>query len=320
MKQLRYITIQPQLIYYAWQVEVMINNFIRNGINPKSIDVLVAMNIDDRHNIELHIEPWNKLVKNYKDINFYFYDDTRQKPIEYISSIRPNIFKQHLQKYPELKNEVFFYSDCDIIFTKPPDFLDLILDDYWYVSDTNSYINADYILSKGNEVYFKMCDIVGMHESIPVQNNNHSGGAQYIMKNLSYEYWDKVERDSESLFSEITKLNNEIKEKNPNYHELQIWCADMWSVLWNGWLFGNNIRVHEKLNFSWATDPIEFWDKSSIYHNAGVVSGTKTMFQKTEYIKEIPYNFVDNREYSKVFCSYRYVEEIIKTKKISCLI
>jgi len=185
MKQLRYITIQPQLIYYAWQVEVMINNFIRNGVNPNSINVLSTRNIDERNNIKLHIEPWDKLVKYYKDINFYFYDDTRQRPVEYVSSIRPNIFKQHFKKYPELKDEVFFYSDCDIIFTKEPDFSDLVNDDYWYVSDTNSYINADYILSKGDEVYFKMCDVVGMHESIPVQNNNHSGGAQYIMKNLS---------------------------------------------------------------------------------------------------------------------------------------
>jgi len=94
----------------------------------------------------------------------------------------------------------------------------------------------------------------------------------------------------------------------------------MWSVLWNGWLFGNNIRIHEKLNFSWATDPIHFWDKSTIYHNAGVTSNITNLFCKNEYILTFPYNFIDKKEYSKVFCSYKYVEEILKTMEVSCLI
>ena len=38
MKNLRYICVQPRILYYAWQVEVMINNFIKHGINPNNID------------------------------------------------------------------------------------------------------------------------------------------------------------------------------------------------------------------------------------------------------------------------------------------
>lgn len=299
----------------------MINNFIRNGIEPTQIDVIVVCNTNDsRTTTKVHKEPWDKMVKHYKDVNFYFYDDSRKHPVEYVSTIRPNILKQHFKKYPELKNEVFFYSDCDIIFSNLPDFSDLIDDSYWYVSDTNSYINADYILSKGEEIYFKMCDIVGMDEAIPIQNNNHSGGAQYIMKGLSYQYWDKVEKDSERLFSEITKLNNQIKKEKPDYHELQIWCADMWSVLWNGWLFGNNIRIHEKLNFSWATDPIEFWNKSYIFHNAGVTMSMDKLFHKSDFIDFYPYKILKKEKYSDGFCSYKYIEEILKTKEVSCLI
>ena len=43
MKNLRYICVQPRILYYAWQVEVMINNFIKHGINPNNIDIVVAI-------------------------------------------------------------------------------------------------------------------------------------------------------------------------------------------------------------------------------------------------------------------------------------
>jgi len=94
----------------------------------------------------------------------------------------------------------------------------------------------------------------------------------------------------------------------------------MWAVLWNAWLFGNDVRVHDKLNFSWATDPIEFYNKSSIYHNAGVLSTTTTLFFKSDYINHLPYNFIKKENFSKNFCSIKYVEEILKTKKVSCLL
>ena len=321
MKSLRYISIQPRLIFYAWQVEVMLNNFISKGINPKNIDILVACNTNDpRTSSEEHKLLWDKLVKHFSDVNFYFYDDKRNHPVEYVSTIRPNIFKQHLQKYTELSKDVFFYSDCDMIFSKKPNFDNLLNDDYWYVSDTNSYINAEYILSKGEEVYFKMCDIVGIDEAIPIQNNRHSGGAQYIMKNLTWQYWDKVEKDSENLFSEITKLNNKIKETNADYHELQIWCADMWAVLWNGWLFGNNIKIDKRLNFSWATDNIDVYKHKKIYHNAGVSINDTKLFLKSSFTDILPYNYIDKKMYSKDFCSIKYVQEILKTKKVSCLL
>jgi len=38
--KLRFICAQPTSLYYAWQVEVMINNFIEMGINPNMIDIV----------------------------------------------------------------------------------------------------------------------------------------------------------------------------------------------------------------------------------------------------------------------------------------
>ena len=109
MKNLRYICAQPRLVYYAWQVEVMINNFIKNGINPNNIDILVAWNPNDDTSKPETIEMWNKLTAHYNTVRFFFYEDTRKKPIHYISSIRPNILKQHFKAHPELKDEAIFY-------------------------------------------------------------------------------------------------------------------------------------------------------------------------------------------------------------------
>ena len=317
MKSLKYICVQPRLQYYAWQVEVMLENFLRNEIKPSDIDVLVAWNPNDLTNVIENVLPWHKLKQKYKDVNIIFYQDTRINP-HYISSVRPNILKQHFAVFPELKKKTIFYHDCDIVFTKQPNFNKFIYDDIWYLSNTNGYINYKYITSKGFDVYHKMCEIVGMNPLIPQLMNSNSGGAQYIMKNVDTGFWDKVERDSEELFKQITELNNQKKATDPTYHELQIWCADMWAVLWNAWLYGNETKVVPELDFCWATDSINRWNDTSIFHNAGVTPDRKDLFFKSDYINTHPYN-IENT-FSSKHCSYNYFQEILKTKETSCLI
>lgn len=318
MKVLRYICVQPRILYYAWQVEVMINNFMKHGINPNNIDILVAWNPSDKTSDPDNVEAWNKLASHYNSVRFFFYQDTRPQPIRYISSIRPNILKQHFEKYPELSQEAIFYHDCDIVFTKTPNFDKFLNDDIWYLSDTNSYINYDYIISKGYDVYEKMCNIVGIDRLIPKLMKRHSGGAQYIIKNVDSFFWDKVETDCEQLFSQISELNREKKERDPSYHELQIWCADMWAVLWNGWLRGNESMVVPELDFSWATDPAEKWDTNTIYHNAGATCACGGFFYKALYMNSLPYNLEDT--FDKTKNCYNYYLEIKEVEKKTCLL
>jgi hypothetical protein len=317
MKNLRYICVQPRLVYYAWQVEVMINNFIKNGIDYDDIDILVACNPYDNTSSEESINAWEKLIEHYKDVRFFFYPDTREEPIKYISSIRPNILKQHFQEYPELSKEAIFYHDCDIIFTKPVDFRNFLPDDIWYLSDTNNYINYTYIKSKGEDIYLKMCEIVGIDPVIPKLMNSNSGGAQYILKNIDHTFWEKVEKDCEQLYSQITELNNLKKQKNESYHELQIWCADMWAVLWNGWLRGHETKVIKELDFCWGTDVEERFNNSTIFHNAGVTCSCGGKFYKANYIDSVPYNL--NLRIKEGTASYRYYQEIQEVEKKSPL-
>jgi hypothetical protein len=318
MKNLRYICAQPRLVYYAWQVEVMINNFIKNGINPNNIDIVVAWNPNDDTSKPETIEMWNKLASHYNTVRFFFYEDTRQKPIRYISSIRPNVLKQHFKKHPELQYEAIFYHDCDIVFTKNPDFSKFLDNDIWYLSNTNSYINYDYIISKGKDVYDKMCEIVKMPKMIPKLLNDHSGGAQYILKNIDWMFWDKVESDCEKLYFEISQLNMQKKIEDPSYHELQIWCADMWAVLWNGWIKGNETKVIKEMDFSWATDSEERFNETNIFHNAGVTCSCGGKFYKANYRDSFPYNL--DLRIKEGTASYKYYQEIQETAKKSPLI
>ena len=319
MKNLRYICVQPRLFYYSWQVEVMINNFIKHGINPNNIDILVAWNPNDlTTSVQANVDAWEKLKAHYSSVRFFFYQDTREQPIHYISSVRPNILKQHFQAYPELENEAIFYHDCDIVLTKQPDWDKFLHDSVWYLSNTNSYINFDYIMSKGYDVYSKMCEIVEIPEIIPKLMNSNSGGAQYILKNIDDTFWENVERDCENLFRKITQLNNKKKQENPSYHELQIWAADMWSVLWNIWKCGYTTQCHPDLMFSWGSSSEDFYNSYNIMHNAGITNWHVNCFNKSKYKKSLPYNL--NLKIKENTASKKYYEWVQKTEKKSVLL
>jgi len=72
--------------------------------------------------------------------------------------------------------------------------------------------------------------------------------------------------------------------------------------------------------FSWATSSIQSWDKHPIYHNAGVVDvPNNPLFFKGKYQNVLPYD-IKIEDFSDKQCSIKYVEEILKTKEVSCLI
>ena len=306
---LQYICVQPYTIYYSWQVDVMINNFIDVGIKESAIHILLSY--DSEVDTKTYYV-WNKVIEKHKDVNFYFYPDLRINK-NYVSSIRPNVLMQFYKDHPKFNSIPIFYHDCDILFTKPVNYSDLLNDDIWYVSDTNSYINYDYINSKGHGIYEKMCDIINIDVNIPKMYNNDSGGAQYIIKNIDWRFWEMVELDSERLFTQMTNYNNELKDRYNNYHELQIWCADMWALLWGAWKSGYKTKTISDMEFCWATDNISKWEACPIYHNAGVTSENKNMFNKSNYQQTLPYN-LDLSKINKQYCNYRYAKQLTKNK------
>jgi hypothetical protein len=92
----------------------------------------------------------------------------------------------------------------------------------------------------------------------------------------------------------------------------------MWAVLWNLWVWDKTVRVSNKLSFAWSTSLISEWDKHLIYHNAGATGNEKHLFYKGQYQNKTPYD-IKVEDFSDKFCSYKYVEEILKTKEGLCL-
>ena len=177
----RLLCAQPASLYYAWQVEVMLQNFVEQGINLNYVDIVCSVNpVTD-------MSLWSKLTDNYS-ARFFFYRDDRPSPMYYQSSVRPWILAKHFKKFPGLSNESVFYHDCDMIFSKPIRFDQFEQDGICYGSDVRWYISYNYIIGKGEDVLQNMCEIVGISQDIVKNNELNCIGAQYILKGIDSDF------------------------------------------------------------------------------------------------------------------------------------
>jgi len=320
VKRLVQLSAQPATDYYAWQVEVYLENFLGLGYNGNNIEVLGSYK-------DFISDSWLKLQQKYPYVRFFFYRDEMGN-CNYPPAIQAHILKKHFEKFPELSNDAIFFHDCDFVFTKYFDFSKFQHDDKWYFSDTISYVGAKYIESKGYHkterrpdgsapsILDGMAKVVGLCSCTVRARQDLSGGAQKLMKNLTSEYWAEVEEDAVNLYNWLLQEKDNYGENETN--DIQIWTASMWSELWNAWKRGFDVVVPEEFNFSWATCPVEKWDLLSFYHNAGVVNDKTGMFFKAGYINKFPYN--ETLTLDEKRCSSRYYEMIKKTAETSVLI
>lgn len=273
MQDIYYICAQPATFYYSWQVDAMLLSFKKFGnVDLTKVHIVSALqlnNLEPDAHFKLVEDKWSQ-----EGVVFEYYKDTRGQH-HYISSIRPHILRKHWQKYPWLSEKTFLYHDCDIALTKPINLDDKLTQDdirTCYLSDTKSYIGGVYIESKGHGILEQMCEIVDIPPQIVRAREDEAGGAQYLIKpGITDDFWQKVYDDSEALFHKISNRVQEIKKDEPEWHEIQIWCADMWAVLWNLWKSGYKTPIHPDLEFSWGTQHDWQWEKHAIFHNAGVI-------------------------------------------------
>ncbi|MGY0039350.1 hypothetical protein [Pedobacter sp. NJ-S-72] len=190
-----FITAQPDHYYFLWQIQLQLFNLKKLGVAPEDIHVLIGY--DAKVGLQKHFQDFIALNK---DALFYTYPDKRERSF-YPSSIRPHIISQHYKFVPFLEKSTIFYIDSDVLFRELPNFKELEHTDTWYISDTASYLNYQYIIQSSNEnTFLSMCNIIGIKPDLVLLNNNHVGGAQYILKNLSYKFWDKIEQNCEELY------------------------------------------------------------------------------------------------------------------------
>jgi len=126
--------------------------------------------------------------------------------------------------------------------------------------------------------------LVGITREICEKNNLHSGGAQYLLKNIGSSFWEKCIGDCIMIRQYLQNVNRQFFEnENKGY---QSWCADMWAVLWNLWLREQETKIIPEMEFAWSTDNIKKLDRVTILHNAGIASnyqGDVPVFYKGLY-------------------------------------
>lgn len=291
-----YISVQPDIPYFHWQIEVMLTNFKEVGID-----------LSKCHVIFLHKEKESEQVrglKNKYDAQFFSYLDDREDKC-YIPSIKPYGMYKHFSSI-EI-DQCFFYHDSDIIFKKK---VELIPEENQCVmSDTISYIGYDYCVSKGEEQLSEMAEIVGVDIETIKSHQSSSGGAQYIYYSTPKEYWLKVYNDSNKLYQHLDERSKTDIPKQGDYL-IQKWCAEMWATLWNMWLFRIDTKVSKELNFVFATAPISEYEKCNILHNAGVTDKNKhNMFFKGAFIHNSPFE-QDLSYVDPSYCSFFYTQAV----------
>lgn len=331
MKNLKFITCCPDDSYYTWQVHLWLENLKNLNHSNKAIILIFIPNYRTQN------PKWQQVIDLYPEAEFHFYKDEDEISSllgVYIPILRPYIMWKHFTNFPELSEDAIFYCDSDILFTKEFNIDRFIQDDVNYLSNTNSYINAKYFDSKEKDVLpnkledYQQIDVlndlgklVGISREIAEKHIEHSGGAQYLLKNIDAEYWLKVMNDCITIRTYLQKINREFFENESK--GFQSWCADMWAVLWGLWAKNSEVKVVPELNFAWSPDPVEKLNTHTILHNAGITGNEMNgvpCFYKGKYHQGLDPTtdehlqiVLENKESQKK-CNWYYANELNKLK------
>lgn len=337
-REINYITCNPDDTYYTWQCHLWLENLRTLGKSNQAV-VLIFVPSFREYN-----QKWNKIIELYPEAKFKVYKDEHNisKLLGiYIPVLRPYLLWRYWTDFPEMKDRAVLYYDNDVLLTEKFNIDDYIEDEVCYLSNTNSYINASYFDSKIKDVKPDMLDeykkddilakataIVGVTREIAERNNLHSGGAQYLLKNIPTGFWNKMINDTINirlyLRDEVNKKYFESEDKG-----YQSWCSDMFSLLWGLWYIQKEVKVIKEMDFCWAPDNIDKLNTHFIYHNAGITG---------EFMDGIPYFYkgkyhmgsnpmidphlqeVINNEESRKKCTWFYasaLNELDKKYKLS---
>ena len=326
------ITCQPDDQYFIWQNHAYIESCLEQGFEQEQIHILLYKPTFRKYNTN-----WEKLKTCYPKINIFLYEDkgVEQQLRVYIPILRPHILWQHFEAHPELKEKTIIYTDCDILWLNGLDIEKFYDDKVCYVSDARSYLNHSYFESKKKDILpekkeqsenrdflGEICNIVGIDKKVAVENNDNTGGVQYILKNVDAPFWKKVEQDTLKIRRHLLQVNKEFF-KNENAG-IQSWCADLWAVQFNLWYRNQETKIVKELDFAWATDPLSKLAKVAIFHNAGIVSDTANGYpafykgkyhQGTDPFKDPHLQVVLENEESKKHCTHFYLKHLLELKE-----
>lgn len=333
MKDLVIIQSCPSDTYFLWETHLWLESLRKIGRSDKALS-LVYSNDDKPYN-----KQWDRLIELYPEAKFDFITDEDRIGYSlvgmYIPIIRPYSLLKYWKKNPDMENKVLFYCDNDVVFNERFNIDKYLEDDICYVSDTTSYLNSDYFDGKAKDVLphrleaFQKIDVLdGMSKlfnltrETPVKNKMHTGGAQYILKDIDYTFWENVITGCIRVRQYLQNINRQYFESEDK--GFQSWCADMVSVIYTLWNRNREVKIVPEMDFAWSSDPIEKLSKVGIFHNAGIVNefqGDIPVFYKGKYhaglnpLKDPYLDFLSTNEKNKTLCNSHYVECLQEIKQ-----
>ena len=312
---MRFIYAQPATIKFKWQMEVAITNLLSLGVHSSEIYVLYAMNEDGDISYDARIPDY---IRDKYHVNVYGISDDREEVArQYIPSIKPYLLGRFFNENPEEVPYSYMYQDSDVVYRALPDFDSLqVSPTMWYGSDVSSYLDANYIDSKGDDLLDRMCASIDIDPKVVRDLNEKSIGAQLLFNSSSGSLWMESYKKSYILYNYLTEIEPEytqryVDEGRPQEYPVQKWTAQMWTDLWVPASHGIQMIPSKELDFAWATDTYKQVQAKNIYHDAGVGPDDNTRFYKGNYNYKLPFhenfNFV-NQESGSWF----YVQQIEK--------
>lgn len=288
-----FIQCVPHDLYFQWQIEVQIVNFRKFRVSDR-MQIIVWYPQNSQQ-----ISKWIDIQKKYPEVKIFLYPDAGVNLGLYISQLRPHSLKKHFALHEgTLKDKVFFYHDSDILFRELPDFEKLVEGDICWQSDCSHYLDYSYLAAKEKEgnipdhlAIKKMAEIGGITVEKIKEYDHRTGGAQYILRDLDYKFWESIEnqciaiRTAFSFHIEGSINKTYFTDENKGF---QSWCADMWAINFEMWRRGQKTEVTPELDFSWGSDPMTTYLKKPIFHNAGVTAGMPGLFYKGAWINKSP--------------------------------
>lgn len=346
LKNLTFIQVCPSHKRFVWEVEVMLDNYIRTGYTYPIHNLIFTPYKQKEEPLFRRLE---EKFKPYSFIKFFYYngdeklsEDTRK--CNYIPLLRPYCLEKHFTEHPHLQEEAIFYHDSDILWTRKLDFTPYLSDEINYQSLANSYLDYDYLASKfQHSIPERRHDLLtlkpietllsgfGIDVEVLKANKLNTGGAQSLLKNITPAIWKKVYDGSILIRSYFSILNQQYFPGNtPGERENNGWqswaLADMCGLSWTLWSLGRETRCPEDLNFTWATNPIASLRNNYILHNAGVTADiVKEGDEDIHYFFKgrslyvngqlSPHKDLDRLvETSPSKCSWWYVQQLLKVE------
>lgn len=236
----------------------------------------------------------------YENLEVHHYPDEREDR-SYIPTIRPYLMWRYFSEDPTREHDTYFQVDADVIFREmPPVIYQKMEHKACLASDCGGYIDYQYLMSckQGEYITKKFAETLNI--PLEVIKTLPGAGAQWLINEPTAGYWWHVWHDSDILHRLLEPIDSNIQK----------WTAEMWAQLYNLPKFGYRVNLHRDLEFIRPTDPVEWYDKAYILHNAGVVgSMEKDYFYKGRYVDHTPFG-EDFSRVDKSKAGIKYVEAI----------